>query len=99
MEVTVARSADSTSSVAITLPSDNGKKQVLSVNIPVITAIFKSPVSGRVAIRGHNLTGDRQADLTVHGGPHKAVYLYPSEHYAYWADQLPGKELPFGIFG
>ena len=67
--------------------------------LAVLTAIFKSPVEGRVAVRGHNLDGDRQADLTVHGGPHKAVYAYASEHYPYWRDQLPGMELPYGMFG
>ena len=77
-----------------------GEPQRLVVgNLPVVTAIFKSPVQGRVAVRGYNLAGDRQADLTVHGGPHKAIYLYPSEHYSYWAAELPETELPFGIFG
>src|SRR5690349_23050913 len=47
----------------------------------VMTGIFKEPVAGRVAVRTLNLDGDRQADLTVHGGVHKAVYAYPSEHY------------------
>lgn len=65
----------------------------------VATAIFKSPVKGRVPVNANNLAGDRQADLSVHGGPYKAVYLYPSEHYRYWAAQLPGAALPFGIFG
>jgi MOSC domain-containing protein YiiM len=65
----------------------------------VLTAIFKSPVEGRVALRRHNLEGDRQADLTVHGGPYKAVYAYPSEHYPYWHEQLPGMDLPYGVFG
>jgi MOSC domain-containing protein YiiM len=65
----------------------------------VLTSIFKSPVEGRVALRGYNLDGDRQADLTVHGGPNKAVYAYASEHYPYWRDQLPGMELPYGMFG
>src|SRR5271165_1240143 len=65
----------------------------------VLTAIFKSPVEGRVALRGYNLEGDRQADLTVHGGPHKAVYAYASEHYPYWRGELPGMELPYGMFG
>src|ERR1700719_1523237 len=46
-----------------------------------------------------NLEGDRQADLSVHGGPNKAVYGYPSEHYAYWKKELPGVELPWGSFG
>lgn len=65
----------------------------------VLTAIFKSPVEGRLAVRGYNLDGDRQADPTVHGGPNKAVYAYASEHYPYWRDQLPGIELPYGMFG
>jgi MOSC domain-containing protein YiiM len=50
-------------------------------------------------LRTLNLDGDRQADLTVHGGPYKAVYAYPSEHYAYWRGELPGMELPWGMFG
>ena len=67
-------------------------------NATVTTSIWKSPVTGRVAVRGHNLGGDRQADLTVHGGRNKAVYLYPAEHYEYWANEL-AEELPFGAFG
>ena len=63
------------------------------------TGIFKRPVSGRVLLRTLNLEGDRQADLSVHGGPYKAVYAYPSEHYEYWRGQLPGIDLPWGAFG
>ncbi len=63
------------------------------------TGIFKKPVSGRVALRTLNLDGDRQADLAVHGGPYKAVYAYPSEHYEYWRAELPGTDLPWGMFG
>jgi MOSC domain-containing protein YiiM len=63
------------------------------------TAIFKEPVAGRVLLRQLNLDGDRQADLTVHGGPYKAVYGYPSEHYPFWRQELPGMELSFGNFG
>ena len=63
------------------------------------TGIFKQPVSGPVQLRTLNLDGDRQADLTVHGGPYKAVYAYPSEHYDYWRQQLPGIDLPWGMFG
>ncbi|HMJ60230.1 MAG TPA: MOSC domain-containing protein [Bryobacteraceae bacterium] len=84
--------------------------QVISVNVGqprevetlrgiVLTSIFKSPVSGRVAVRNHNLEGDRQADLRVHGGPNKAIYAYSSEHYSYWAKRLPDTELPYGKFG
>lgn len=66
---------------------------------PVLTGIFKEPVAGRVMLRTLNLDGDRQADLTVHGGPEKAVYVYPSEHYAFWKLELPEMELPLGMFG
>jgi MOSC domain-containing protein YiiM len=59
-----------------------------------LTGIFKDAVSGRVPVRTLNLDGDRQADLTVHGGASKAVYLYPSEHYEY-----PDLDLPPGMFG
>jgi MOSC domain-containing protein YiiM len=65
----------------------------------VITGIFKEPVQGRVALRKLNLDGDRQADLSVHGGEHKAVYCYPLEHYNYWKRELPDRELTPGIFG
>jgi len=63
------------------------------------TGIFKQPVSGPVQLRTLNLDGDRQADLSVHGGPFKAVYAYPSEHYEFWRQELPGMELPWGMFG
>jgi MOSC domain-containing protein YiiM len=65
----------------------------------VSTGIFKQPVSGRVALRKLNLDGDRQADLSVHGGEYKAVYGYPLVHYDYWRKELPGRELPMGMFG
>jgi MOSC domain-containing protein YiiM len=65
----------------------------------VSTGIFKEAVAGRVALRTLNLDGDRQADLTVHGGPTKAVYAYPSEHYEFWRAELPEMELPWGMFG
>jgi MOSC domain-containing protein YiiM len=65
----------------------------------VETGIFKQPVEGRVALRKLNLDGDRQADLSVHGGEYKAVYAYPIEHYDYWRSELPGQPLPMGAFG
>jgi MOSC domain-containing protein YiiM len=65
----------------------------------ITTGIFKSPVAGRVRVRFPNLDGDRQADLSVHGGPTKAVYVYPAEHYEYWRQELPGVDLPPGSFG
>jgi MOSC domain-containing protein YiiM len=66
---------------------------------PVTTGIFKQPVSERVMLRSLNLDGDQQADLTVHGGVEKAVYAYPMEHYAYWRQELPDEDLPWGAFG
>ena len=65
----------------------------------VETGIFKEAVEGRVAVRRLNLDGDRQADLTVHGGLDKAIYAYPAEHYLFWREQFPEMELPWGMFG
>ena len=84
--------------------------RILSVNIGrprevtwqgriVTTGIFKEPVNAPVILRALNLDGDGQSDLTVHGGMSKAVYAYPSEHYAYWRAELPGVDLPCGMFG
>src|SRR2546430_1651482 len=84
--------------------------KILSVNVGlprkvtwqgkiVTTGIFKEPVDAPVMMRTLNLEGDRQADLTVHGGVTKAVYAYPSEHYGYWRTELPGVDLPWGMFG
>ena len=61
---------------------------------PVATAIYKEPVAGKVRVGEFNLEGDRQADLRVHGGYSKAVYVYPSEHYEFWRDELPEMDLP-----
>ena len=66
---------------------------------PVTTGIFKEPVDGPLMLRVLNLDGDRQADLTVHGGKSKAVYAYPSEHYPFWKDAYPWLEMPWGMLG
>jgi MOSC domain-containing protein YiiM len=84
--------------------------KVLSVNVALPrliawkgqtfdTGIFKKPVDGPVMMRQLDLDGDRQADLSVHGGPYKAVYAYPSEHYEFWRNELPDMDLPWGQFG
>ena len=84
--------------------------KILSVNVGlprevrwqgklVTTGIFKEPIEGPITLRTLNLDGDQQADLTVHGGVNKAVYSYPSEHYRYWQTELPGVDLPWGMFG
>ena len=74
-------------------------REVLWQGETVTTGIFKDPVQGVVRIGKLNLEGDGQADLTVHGGPAKAVYAYPAEHYQYWRQQLPGVDFPWGKFG
>jgi MOSC domain-containing protein YiiM len=63
------------------------------------TSIFKAPVPGRVHLTKLNLDGDEQSDLTVHGGVDKAVYVYPSEHYAFWRNELLNADLNWGAFG
>ena len=84
--------------------------KILSVNVSlpkeidfegqeVITGIFKEPIEGRIMLRTLNLDGDKQADLTVHGGPDKAVYEYPIEHYEFWRKVYPDIEMPNGMFG
>src|SRR5215471_5811009 len=65
----------------------------------VTTGIFKNPVHGRIKLRRLNLDGDAQADLNVHGGKDKAVYCYQWQHYEFWKRELPGRDLPFGMFG
>src|SRR5215475_11514810 len=74
-------------------------REVLWRGHHVTTSIYKEPVNGRIALRTMNLDGDRQSDLTVHGGKYKAVYCYPIEHYSYWQEELPGCDLPMGSFG
>jgi len=84
--------------------------QVLSVNVSlpreveykgqtVSTGIFKEPVEGRVMLREINFDGDGQADLRVHGGPYKAVYCYPHEHYATWQAEENRDDFSYGQFG
>ena len=65
----------------------------------VRTSIWKEPVQGRVHVATLNLDGDQQSDLSVHGGVDKAVYVYPNEHYSFWRSELPGADLPLGVFG
>lgn len=74
-------------------------REVTWHGMSVSTGIFKQPVAGRIALRRLNLDGDRQADLSVHGGKDKAVYCYPLQHYEYWKKELPGHELRPAVFG
>ena len=74
-------------------------KEVTWHGTKVTTSIFKEPVKGRIALHKLNLDGDKQSDLSVHGGEYKAVYCYPIEHYDYWRAELPGHPLPLAAFG
>ncbi len=65
----------------------------------ITTGIFKEPVNGGVRLKKLNLEGDGQADLTVHGGEHLAVYVYPFEHYALWKKELGRDDFTYGQFG
>ena len=84
--------------------------KLLSINIalphvvqmsgkPVLTAIDKQPAAGARAVGALGLEGDGQADLTVHGGVHQAVYSYPFEHYPFWEEVIGRGPLPYGTFG
>ena len=86
--------------------------KVLSVNVgvpqrilingqSVPTGIFKKPVSGIIRVNTLGLDGDTQVDLRVHGGPNKAVYIYPFEHYEWWRSELGETEIlsEYGAFG
>jgi MOSC domain-containing protein YiiM len=89
---------------------DESTMKVISVNVGrphefnvggeiIVSSIFKYPVKDRIAVSTLNLDGDEQSDLTVHGGVNKAVYAYPSEHYALWRGELPDADLAWGAFG
>ncbi|MBZ5698563.1 MAG: MOSC domain-containing protein [Acidobacteriia bacterium] len=57
------------------------------------------PIEKRIQLHWLNLEGDKQADLSVHGGQDKTVYVYPSEHYLFWKKELSNSDLPWGAFG
>jgi MOSC domain-containing protein YiiM len=86
--------------IARLLSVNVGRPAQLSVRRgrPLMSAIGKAPVEGRVRVAGVNVEGDDQADRRVHGGPDKAVYAYASEDAAFWAAEL-GRELGPGAFG
>jgi MOSC domain-containing protein YiiM len=81
-------------SVNVGLPREVEREETI-----VQTSIFKAPVSGPVRVRRLNLDGDRQSDLSVHGGANKAVYVYAVEHYTFWREELPAADLSWGAFG
>jgi MOSC domain-containing protein YiiM len=82
-------------SINVGTPTEIGRKG----NRKILSGILKQPIRGPVTVRKLNLDGDRQADLSVHGGVNKAVYAYPSEHYAYWPRKFPEMKMDWGLFG
>ncbi len=74
-------------------------RPILWMGKEVLTSIYKEPLAGRTPLRRFNIDGDKQSDLSVHGGADKAVYGYPSEHYPFWRGELAGVELSWGAFG
>jgi MOSC domain-containing protein YiiM len=72
---------------------------IMAQGVAVSSGIVKRPVNVPVMVRLTNLDGDRQSDLSVHGGPNKAVYGYPSEYYPLWRHELANPELSYGGFG
>ena len=76
-----------------------GPREVVWRGRLVRTSIWKEPVQGAVRVTSLNLDGDAQSDLSVHGGPDKAVYAYPAEHYDYWQRELDVDALPWAAFG
>lgn len=87
-------------SIQVGLPRMLGREDAHEpLDRPWTTGIFKSPIAGTVWLGRLNLVGDGQADLKVHGGPHKAVCVYPAEHYPLWRGELDLWEMPYGSFG
>ena len=87
-------------SVQVGIPKTlNGTTETKSNEEPWTTGIFKTTVCGPVWLGKLNLAGDAQADLSVHGGIHKAVNVYPSEHYSYWRHDIHLQDMPYGAFG
>ena len=89
----------------LSVQTGQARKVLISGRV-VLTAIRKSAVAGPVAVTPLGLSGDEQADLSVHGGLEKAVYAYPSEHYAFWREQRAqagvaaiDDALPYGAMG
>ena len=79
--------------IAVGMPAPIGTEDATATS-----GIVKRPVAGPVNVGWENLAGDGQADLSVHGGRDKAIYVYSAEHYVYWRDEL-GRELEVAQFG
>ena len=74
-------------------------KTIIHNGKAIKTGIFKEPTCAEVIIEKMNIVGDQQADLVYHGGEHKAVYAFSSNHYDYWKEVLGNQDLCNGMFG
>lgn len=87
-------------SIQVGLPQEHGTEGAENpLERPWVSSIFKYPVEGSVHVGKINIAGDKQADLTVHGGKEKAVMVYDVAHYDYWREALPHLEWVHGGFG
>jgi MOSC domain-containing protein YiiM len=76
-----------------------GRPRVITERDPWVTSFFKVPVTGRVRLNTNNLDGDEQADLSVHGGPDKAICVYSADHFSAWSTTLHSANCGPGSFG
>ncbi len=74
-------------------------RQVTYRGVSFRTGILKTPIDAPLSLKRLNFAGDAQADLSAHGGEHKAVYCYPLEHYDFWCGEIGRAALPMGQFG
>jgi len=74
-------------------------KEVTWAGKTFMTSIYKTPLNGSVSVGLTNIEGDQQSDLSVHGGPTRAINVYATEHYDFWKRELAVAELLWGFFG
>lgn len=87
-------------SIQVGLPRFHGTPGAVDLmDQPWVSGFFKEPLAGPVHLGRTNLAGDGQADLSVHGGPDKAVLAYAADHYPAWREELGRSDMPFGAFG
>ena len=85
--------------MATVLSIQVGRPRTFEGEDPWVTSIYKEPVTGPLRLERLDLDGDEQADLTVHGGPDKAVCVYPADHFPFWRQTLARPDLTAGAFG
>jgi len=85
--------------VMVLLSLQVGRPRAFDGDEPWVTSIHKQPVAGPRHLGPLNLADDEQADLTVHGGPDKAVCAYSADHFGFWRDTLGRPDLGPGAFG